>query len=165
MFKHLLIPLDTSRFAEAALPYAQTLAENFDAKLTLICVLQHPLYLGDEFTSTMELEAAAYESTLADARQYFKGVATTLHKQGYDVDYAIVEGRQAADEILKTADSIAADAIVMSTHGRSGLGRWLLGSVADKILRQAHIPVLLIRAKEGDTSFVWHVDNEAEAIA
>ena len=165
MFKHLLIPLDTSRFAEAALPYAQTLAENFDGKMTLVCVIEHPLYFGDEFTSTMELEAAAYESALADARQYFKGVVTTLHKQGYDVDYAIIEGRQAADAILKTAVSVAADAIVMSTHGRSGLGRWLLGSVADKILRHASIPVLLTRPKEDSPAFVWHVDNEAEAIA
>lgn len=165
MFKHLLIPLDTSRFAEAALPYAQTLAENFDAKMTLVCVIEHPLYFGDEFISTLEMEAAAYEGALADARRYFKGVVTALHKQGYNVDYTVVEGRQATDEILKTADSIEADAIVMSTHGRSGLGRWLLGSVADKILRHAHIPVLLTRAKEGETSFVWHVDNEAEAIA
>lgn len=155
MFKRILVPLDGSRFAEMALPYARALSEKFEAKLTLACVVETPIIFGDEFIATANLQAAARETALAETHAYLLSKQSSLRQMGYDVDFKLVEGRLVAEQIIDLAETVAADVIVMSTHGRSGVGRWLLGSVADKVLRQANVPVLLIRVQEEQEPLTW----------
>ncbi|MCA9995161.1 MAG: universal stress protein [Anaerolineales bacterium] len=162
MFKHILVPLDGSHFAEMALPYARVLSEKFNAKLTLACVVETPIIFGDEFVATANLQAAARETALAETHAYLMSKQGEMRQLGYDVDFKLVEGRLVAEQIIELACLVAADVIVMSTHGRSGIGRWLLGSVADKVLRQANVPVLLIRAQEEQEPLTWRTEQPVD---
>lgn len=161
MFKHILVPLDGSHFAEMALPYARTLSEQFEAKLTLACVVETPVIFGDEFVATANLQAAARETALTETHAYLQGKQGDMRLLGYDVDIKLVEGRLVAEQIIELVKMVQADTIVMSTHGRSGIGRWLLGSVADKVLRYADVPVLLIRAQEDEEPLTWRTEETA----
>lgn len=147
MFKHLLVPLDGSKLAEAALPSARALAEKFDGTITLLRVVWPP----DITTSTVgtqmtEVLSILSEHSQQEASTYLGQLQSALRRDGYMVQRHIVMGDAVAEIILETATSENIDAIVMSTHGRGGLSRWVFGSVADKVLRQAQIPVLLIRS-------------------
>jgi nucleotide-binding universal stress UspA family protein len=89
---------------------------------------------------------------LSDANeQRVKAEMTDLEDQlkgkGLEVNQLIVSGVSAGDEIIDASKKVAADLIVMSTHGRSGLSRWLLGNVAEKVLRHSEVPVLLVNAR------------------
>lgn len=148
MFKHLLVPLDGSKLAEDALPSARALAEKFDSTITLLRVILPP----DVTTSTVgsqmtEVLAMLSEYNQQEANAYLHELQKTLRREGHMVQRRVVVGTAVAQVILETATSENIDAIVMSTHGRGGLSRWVFGSIADKVLRQAQIPVLLIRSQ------------------
>ena len=95
------------------------------------------------------------ELELHEAQAEFRAECTRLCDSGYAVEPRFVEGA-AADAMYETARDVQADLVVMSTHGRSGFGRWLYGSVADEVLRRLAIPVLLISAV---CSRVWSVEK------
>lgn len=145
-FKKILVPLDGSRFAEGALPYAQMLAECGGSEIELLRVTVHPttyVYVSDPATL-----ASLYDSDRAHCEEYLRRVAADLQaKTAVAISTAVREG-PVADAILDHAEASQADLIVMSTHGRSGMERWLLGSVAEKVVRGAKIPVMLVRPKQ-----------------
>jgi len=144
-FKHILVPLDGSKLAESALPDAFALARLSQAQVTLLQVLppieqvitvdsDHPIYIDEQFTHQR-----------FKALEYLKSVC---RRMGYNLAMVKlqVEMGTVAETIIDYAHSQPIDLIVMATHGRSGLQRWVYGSVADKVLRGADVPVLLIRA-------------------
>src|SRR5579884_3180560 len=138
MLSTILVPLDGSPFAERALPYATTLARAAHARLLLLrAVLAHPLPGTDP--------ALAQLTAVQHAEAALAAVAERLRRDGLAVDTAGYYD-EAATAIADAAHYRHADLIVMSTHGRTGLGRWLYGSVADRVLRRAEVPVLLIPA-------------------
>ncbi|MEW5985716.1 MAG: universal stress protein [Chloroflexota bacterium] len=150
MFKHILVPLDGSPLAEAAIPAALELAGKFGSEITLLRVT-YPPYIATSITwgsAYAELITEMRSQAFAEAEEYLRAHQGSLRQQGHKVHAHIVEGEPVADLILDMLDSLGIDAIVMSTHGRGGLGRWVFGSVADKVLRKAHVPILLIRAEE-----------------
>lgn len=138
MYKRILIPLDGSEFAEAALPHACALAACTGAELVLLRVAVQPLYGSVSPDSSPSIRA----DTEAEASAYLDRVAGELRAAGFRVTAETCTG-PVAETILDYAAGIRADLIVMSTHGRSGLARWFIGSVADKIVRGARLPVLL----------------------
>lgn len=142
----LLVPLDGSPLAEAALPYAVTIARASGARVLLLTVLESEpmrvLVVGDE-----RLRAQIEEAWRSPAEGYLAGVAARLAARGVQADYKAVVG-DPADQILAEAEGHRVTLIVMATHGRSGLQRVLLGSVADKVMRMSGRPVLLIRPDE-----------------
>jgi nucleotide-binding universal stress UspA family protein len=142
-FKRIMVPLDGSRFAEGALPYAQMLAGFSGGCIELVRVAVHPssyVYVSDPATL-----ASLYDSDRAHCEAYLQGVAERVRREsGLEVVTTVLEG-PVADALLDHAAASHADLIVMSTHGRSGMERWLLGSVAERVMRGAKAPVLLIR--------------------
>lgn len=143
----LLVPLDGSPLAEAALPYAVTIARASGARVLLLTVLEsEPLRVvavgGDE-----RLRAQVEAAWRSPAEGYLAAVATRLAARGVQADYKAVVG-DPADQILAEAVDARATMIVMATHGRGGLQRLLLGSVADKTMRMSTRPVLLVRPRE-----------------
>ncbi|MFQ5855333.1 MAG: universal stress protein [Anaerolineae bacterium] len=150
-YRRLLVPLDGSDLAELALPYAETWSKAFDAEVILLRVPTLPAYVSlgpDASMLVPSLLSEAYEE--ADA--YLANVTRRLNAKGLDVHRAAVEPGPIADTIIDYAHEADVDFIVMSTHGRSGLGRWVYGSVADRVLRGAGIPVLLVRAPRAQLS-------------
>lgn len=146
MFSKILVPLDGSTFAETALNYALSLAHAFASQITLLRVVPHPQVVLSEYTyESADLFLELREAALREAEEYLKTQVSNLSRQGYDAHYQVVEGDNVAEWILDVTADKAADVIIMSTHGRSGLQRWVFGSVAEKVIRQAEVPVLLVR--------------------
>lgn len=144
MFTHLLVPLDGSDLAEAALPTALAIASHFESEITLLCVARPPVLLTSDFT---EVFVSLREEMRQEAAAYIRSQEAVLQGQGCKVNGRVSEGDSVADTILDVADELGVDGIVMSTHGRGGVKRWVFGSVADKVLQQAKAPIILIRAQ------------------
>lgn len=159
MFKHLLIPLDGSQLAEAALPAALELAARFNSELTLLQVVRPP-YISANLggAAYSELLLKMREAANEEAQIYLKAQQGSLRQQGYIVHVHQMEGDGVAEAIMDAVQGLSIDAIVMSTHGRGGIRRWVFGSVADKVLQRALVPVLLIRTHEG-FSGDWRVES------
>lgn len=143
MYKRILLPLDGSPLAEQALPHAVSLAEHCGAELILLMVLQP---LPDRSISGVGRREAE-EISARLAREYLEKVAVSIAERNLAVQILTIEG-QPPTEIVQYAEQNQVDLIVMSTRGQSGLSRWLMGSVADRVMRGAFLPVLLVRALE-----------------
>lgn len=146
MYKHILVPLDGSPLAERALSHAVTLASQFQSQITLIQVVP-PVYTPMTPEMVMAQPVISMEQLLEEAESYVKSRQAELRAEGLVVHRKVVEG-PIAESILGFAEGQTIDLIVMSTHGRSGIGRWIYGSVAQKVLQGAKCPILLIRAME-----------------
>lgn len=144
MFTHLLVPLDGSELAEIALPMARAVAERFGSKITLVRAVHLPPYIGDGLDFT-DLYTNLDQSMQQEAREYLEEKQKALRAAGLAANYRLVVGEPPADAILLAADELEIDAIVMSTHGRGGVMRWVFGSVADRVLQRAKVPILLSR--------------------
>lgn len=141
-YKKILVCLDGSPLAEAALPHAQTLASDREAEIVLLRISADP---AAEFSfSDPGLAGKFIQDMEAEALRYMQSARGKLQKAGRRTSFLIRQGA-IAETILQTASQIKADVIVMSTHGRSGIKRWLLGSVADRVVTHSNTPVMLIR--------------------
>jgi nucleotide-binding universal stress UspA family protein len=144
MYKRIVVPLDGSELAEQALPHALAQAGRFEAEVVLLKVLQP---LRDVVYSAPAAMHAAEKRSAQLAREYLEGVAAGVREQGIAVQVAEAEGEPYV-EIIRYAEEQGADMIVMSTRGQSGFSRWLLGSVADRVVRGATVPLLLVQCQE-----------------
>jgi len=147
MFKKVLAPLDGSELGKCTVDEVVNVAGP-DSKVFLLRVMDDmeslPLNaaLSSEVNSTVLDQIKAKNET--EARQWLAGVAGGLKKKGFsDVETVVVRGKP-VDEIAKFAAKNSVDLIVISTHGRSGVSRWAFGSVADKVLRTAKTPLLMV---------------------
>lgn len=150
MFKSILVPLDGSKLAEKALPYAEALAEKFEAELILVQVLQLiPEIIGGPHGGMVFYEQSVQDRQIAT--DYLNSIMKRLRElHQLPVRTVLLEDRAVADAIINLASQTSINLIVMSTHGRSGLSRWVFGSVANKILSHAPCPIFLIRVTESD---------------
>jgi nucleotide-binding universal stress UspA family protein len=139
----IVVPLDGSQLAEAALPVALDLAGLPRAEVTFLQVILAPDKVIDDGES-IPIDQR-WESEKYRARRYLDSIRSRPEWQVCDVEVAVEMGKP-AETILEFADARQAAYIVMSTHGRSGVERWVFGSVADKVLRAAHTTVVLVRA-------------------
>jgi len=144
MYKRILVPLDGSELARKALNQAEKLAKTFGAEIILFQVVPFlPIYGSPELVTPLIVDEKQRES----AERYLTNLAEELKKRDHKVTAIVKTGQQVAVEIIDFAKESGADLIVMCTHGRSGITRWVLGSVALKILTRAETPILLIRSK------------------
>ncbi len=144
MYRKILVPLDGSTVAEGVLPHARALAHSEGAELVLLTVASNPAM--DFAFSDPALALRAEHDQEERSKEYIAEVEKDLKSAGFTVSTLLRIGA-IADVILEVAEEQKVDLIAMSTHGRSGPARWLLGSVADRVVRGSPVPVLLIRAK------------------
>ncbi|MFH1559908.1 MAG: universal stress protein [Chloroflexota bacterium] len=139
----LIVPLDGSELAESALPYVENLAKQMALKISLMRIVSTPTlaYTG---TEAYVYDPKIFSGLENDAVNYLRQKQTELEHKGFKVEHT-VKGGYPADYIIDFAEAHEGSLIVMSTHGRSGIGRWLMGSVADRVLRASYSPILLIR--------------------
>jgi nucleotide-binding universal stress UspA family protein len=147
MYKRVLVPLDGSALAEQALPHAVAIAERFQAELILLRVLAP---LPRPPTAIPAVLQKAEEATMKFAREYLERLAVDVQERDVNVQKATTVGRPHL-QIIQYAETNKVDLIVMSTRGQSGLSRWLMGSVADRVVRGAGVPVLLVRVRKEET--------------
>lgn len=137
-----IVPLDESPLAEAALPYAEALARAFGARLHLLGVVERRE--GGVLSVRPEVRAHVETAARQALTTYLEATAQELRGHSLDVGVLVRSG-DPAQEIVAAADEVPDAVIVMATHGRGGMERWLIGSVADKVMRTAPCPVLLVR--------------------
>lgn len=145
-FTQMVIALDGSPRAEQTLPLALRIGKACGAQYSVVRVVPMPsgvqsVYLPDASAAVHE----ALEQGKAEATRYLDGVTKRLASEGVTVEPAVIVGRGPAQGILGHADDVGADLIVIGTHGRGGVARAILGSVADKVLRAADAAVLIMR--------------------
>jgi len=141
MFRHILVPLDGSRLAAAAVPYALTLARASDARISLLAVVAPPPeHAGLPSAAVQEGD----ERQVTESTAYLESVAVAVRALGPTVTTVVRHGNPASD-ILAYAEEEECSLVVMSTHGRTGLERVRMGSVAQHMLRHAAIPTLVVR--------------------
>lgn len=149
LIKKILLPLDGSRVGEAAIPVTEALAQALGAELVLFQVIE-------PVVTTFEIpEASApYPMAMVDETRktsiiaYLDGVGKQLKEKGLNISSVIGSGSP-ADQIVDYAGANAIDLIAMSTHGRSGIGRWVFGSITDKVLHAGDTAVLVVPAVKG----------------
>ncbi len=134
--RNVLVPLDGSELAECALDAARDVAEAITLLVVTYAATAEPL---------REFAASEDVSTADAAGIYLDQVAGRL--AGIEVRKVTVAGTNVAEEIVDYAGANDVSMIVMSTHGRSGVGRWLLGNITDKVVRSAPVPVLVVPAR------------------
>ncbi len=142
MFSHkrALVALDGSSAGEAVMKFLMEIAAPLDMTVMLLHVLEPITPAVADGTVMID----DVNSRRREAEEYLAPIAAMLRSQGVDAAWAVRHGR-AAVEILAAADESSADLIAMATHGRTGLGRLLFGSVAEAVLRRAPVPVFMIR--------------------
>jgi nucleotide-binding universal stress UspA family protein len=155
MYKNIMAPVDGSELAECVLPHVESIAKGCGVATVLFVRVVEPVHLpvgtdsdgGSVFT---EKDAARIREQTDShnqklAKQYLDRLISHSKYDGVDVEAAVIVGKP-AESLAEYAENNGVDLIVISTHGRSGISRWVWGSVADKILRSACVPVLMVRA-------------------
>jgi len=137
MFKKILVPLDGSKLAEGIIPRVEWLAKTHDGEVTLLRVaLAHTLPGVDPVEHQVKV--------VREAEEYLAKVEKNLKSVGVKVESVVRYGHD-AQEIVAHAKDRGFDLIAMSTHGRTGMTEWVLGSVASKVIHVATVPILLCR--------------------
>jgi nucleotide-binding universal stress UspA family protein len=158
---NIIVPLDGSEFAESALPYGQELAAAFGARLTLVRTTPDSEYFrvntewgaGHDFSTARHLDPDNLAARLSEkAKAYLWRKADDLSAQFPAFDVEAVHRLEAPSEtVIRLTRQLDNGLVVMASHGRRGIGRALLGSVADRIVRHSQMPTLLVRgpARQG----------------
>jgi nucleotide-binding universal stress UspA family protein len=143
----ILVPLDGSEISEQVLEHAAELGELFGSAYHLTRVVAYPLDIASPYLPyTVQMNQNILAEAKESAAQYLEERADRMRRRGLRVTTSVAVDAQAGHGILSEADAVGCDLIAMATHGRSGVGRIVLGSAADKVLRGTHVPLLLYRA-------------------
>jgi nucleotide-binding universal stress UspA family protein len=151
LISHLLIPLDGSELSELALPVGEELGAKLKASITLFQMANMiRMYDSGDGSGTGFVNYARFDDEeKARVSAAMAAKDKELKGRGLDSSYVVTSGFDAAGEIMEVSKKVGADLVVMSTHGRSGPARWVLGNVAEKVLRHGDSPLLLVHAKSG----------------
>ncbi len=143
LYKKILIATDGSEYTKRAVEYGIDLAKSAEAKLYAIYVIDTAAFASIPMDAAWE---SMYELLKQEGDEATKYVADKAAAEGLDIERLTIEGHP-AEEISKYAEKNSVDLIVMGTLGKSGLDRFLLGSVAEKVVRTSKIAVLVVRGK------------------
>ena len=152
MYKNILVPLDGSELAECVLPHVESIAKGCETQNVVFLRVAEPLHMPGGvrgiYFSDEDIKRADSENRAA-AENYLKNLVNRTKYNNVKVQSEVIIGKvykSAAEDVADYATKNEVDLIVIATHGRSGVSRWAWGSVADRILRSACVPVMMIRA-------------------
>jgi nucleotide-binding universal stress UspA family protein len=149
MYKKMMVPLDGSELAECVLPHAEAFIKGFGVSDVLLVRVEPPetIYLGEypiPIDPTILAERESGRKTAA--KDYLDQIVKRLKHESTTTLHAEVLVGRVAESLIDYAEQNGVDLILMATHGRSGVTRWVRGSIADRMLRSSNIPVLMVRA-------------------
>ncbi len=148
MYKNIMVPMDGSKLAECVLPHVDLIANGCGTeKITFIRVVEPvvlPVGIGGEyFNAQVMTEMEEFETS--SAQSYLDELKEKVNYGKIAIEAKLLQGR-AAESLIDYALSHKVDLIIIATHGRSGISRWVRGSVADHILHEASVPILMIQS-------------------
>ncbi|MGN5753352.1 universal stress protein [Acinetobacter calcoaceticus] len=144
LYQHILVPIDGSETSIIAMKEAIKLGKALNSKITVVQVMALDPFIADAYVKTgqtnelIERTRTYLLDILEQAKQQFSN-------EGITVETKLLEGFVVHEEIIQAARDLNADLIVMGSHGRTGVRKLVLGSVAQKVLGESHIPVLIVR--------------------
>ena len=141
MYRKILVPLDGSELAECVLPHVKAVASGSDRGKVVLLGIVEPLPAGTPPAVDFEV---VQKAGVKEAEKYLARIQAKLSKEGLNVEVEVLTGRP-AETITDFVRREKVDLVALATHGRSGISRWVFGSVADKLVRSLSVPVLLIR--------------------
>jgi nucleotide-binding universal stress UspA family protein len=148
-YQHVIVPLDGSDLAESVLPHLEAIASN--CQITTVELVRAVPPIEMHFKAALPIdskqEKQINEVALKEAQDYLNKVQSRLDAKRMNVTTKVLSG-DAAETLANYVDSTGADLLIIATHGRSGISRWVWGSVADKLLRSSCIPVFVVRPPE-----------------
>ena len=155
MYNKILVPLDGSGLAECVFEHVKEIAKGCEAASVDLLYVVPPFnsfFASDVASSDIRVAGVDIRQFGADSyekwgRGYLDGVAKALAKDGISAKTVVLQG-DPANSILNYIKENSIDLVIMSTHGRSGPAKWVLGSVADRVLRQSDAPVMIVRPQE-----------------
>jgi nucleotide-binding universal stress UspA family protein len=142
-YQKIIVPLDGSGWSQRAVPHAVDIARANDAEIILLHVFRPP---AAEYTDKIALagQEGQIQQLREDMKQYLIGVRTQLRNENVKARTHLIEGMSVSSLICDYINEEGADLVVMSTHGRGGIARFLFGSVARKVMEGVKVPVLLV---------------------
>ena len=143
-YKHILVAVDESPMSYAAVEQALELAKDLNSRVTLMSVIAVDPFVGVDFYQVAPAITDHFMQAEAHAKLQLQDIAQSFIRDGIEVKTKIQHGA-ASEGIIFIADEIGADLIIMGSHGRTGVKRLLLGSVARAVLTESHIPVLIVK--------------------
>ena len=148
MYQKIMVPLDGSELAECVLPHAEAIAKGCNARNVIFVRVAEPIDIrgGLGYAFSDEDRKRINTEHKDAAEKYLDQLVSRISYDGVNVQSEIITGKAAADSIADYATKNEVDLIIIATHGRSGISRWVWGSVADRILRSSCVPVLMVRA-------------------
>ena len=143
-YKKIVVPIDGSGWSERAIPHACDIAVNNEGEVILLHVFKPPAY---EYTDQLAIAGdTEYVTQMREEmKQHLTGLRNQLRGQNVEARVQFIEATGVANQICDYVNDQDVDLVVMSTHGRSGLARFLFGSVANKVVQGVNVPVMLIR--------------------
>ena len=148
MYHKIMVPLDGSELAECVLPHVETFIKQLRIKTVVLARVVEPFhdhYVPATGIHDVEVFQKVEAERRADAQNYLNQIVDRLAYEETNIMQEVLAGR-VSDCLCEYAESNEIDLILIATHGRSGVSRWVRGSVADKILRSSDVPVLMVRA-------------------
>ena len=144
LYQHILVPIDGSETSMAAMREAIKLGKVLNSKITVVQVMALDPFIADAYVKTGETNELI-ERTRTYLLDILEQAKQQFSNEGITVETKLLEGFVVHEEIIQAARDLNADLIVMGSHGRTGVRKLVLGSVAQKVLGESHIPVLIVR--------------------
>ncbi|MBJ8477763.1 universal stress protein [Acinetobacter pittii] len=144
LYQHILVPIDGSETSMVAMKEAIKLGKALNSKITVVQVMALDPFIADAYVKTGETNELI-ERTRTYLLDILEQAKQQFSNEGITVETKLLEGFIVHEEIIQAAQDLKADLIVMGSHGRTGVRKLVLGSVAQKVLGESHIPVLIVR--------------------
>lgn len=144
LYQHILVPIDGSETSIVAMKEAIKLGKALNSKITVVQVMALDPFIADAYVKTGETNELI-ERTRTYLLNILEQAKQQFSNEGLTVETKLLEGFVVHEEIIQAAQDLNADLIVMGSHGRTGVRKLVLGSVAQKVLGESHIPVLIVR--------------------
>ena len=143
-YQHILVPVDGSELALSVVQHVVELAKAFNSKITVVEVMTLDPYIAAEYLSQGQSNIMI-ERAKEFIQSNLKSVATKFEAEGLQVHSKLLEGESIHRTILKAVDELNIDLIVLSSHGRSGFKKLLMGSVAQSLITESTVPVFVVK--------------------
>lgn len=144
-YQHILVPVDESPISYAAVEHALALAKSLDSQVTLMSVIAVDPFVGVDFYKVAPAITDYFMQAEKKAKERLEEIKLSFERDNIAVSTKLIHGVSPAEGIMHTADEVSADLIIMGSHGRTGIQKMFLGSVAQNVLTQSPIPVLIVK--------------------
>ncbi|HCK30952.1 universal stress protein [Acinetobacter ursingii] len=145
-YHRILVPVDDSPLSDAAVKHAVDVAKAFNSTVTVMSVVAVDPFVGVDFYKVAPAVTEHLFEAETNAEAHLQKISDIFSSNGIETNTKIIREEPTATGILNIADEVNADLIIMGSHGRSGLKKLVLGSVAQKVLAESPVPVLIVKA-------------------